>query len=170
MRMAMLAIDDISHRRDARLRIDDDLHELSQSIREIGLIAPIIVRQIGQIVGERPHYEVVDGSHRLQACELHGAREISAIVRDGVDDLCAELTMIDANLVRVELSPSDRARQTARRKAICLQLRPETGHGGYRERDQVASLARSFHAETAKLSHHSEPAVRRDAERGQKGS
>jgi hypothetical protein len=42
------------------------------------------------------------------------------------DYLHAELAMIDENLCRVELSPSDRARQTARRKAIYLELHPET--------------------------------------------
>ena len=169
MRMAILAIEDISHRCDARLRTDDDLHNLSQNIQECGLIAPIVVRRTGPVIDGCPQYEVLDGSHRLQACELHGAREIAAILLERVDDLCAELTMIDANLVRVELSPSDRARQTARRKAIYLVLHPETGRGGLRKSGQTATLAvRSFVAETAALSHQSERSVGRDAERGEK--
>lgn len=67
------------------------------------------------------------------------------------------------------MTPFDRAQQTARRKAIYLELHPETAHGGDRKSDQVANLAtRSFDKETAAVSGQSERVVRRDAERGEK--
>lgn len=77
--------------------------------------------------------------------------------------------MIDENLCRAELSPIDRAKQTARRKAIYLELHPETGHGGDRKSDQVDNLStRSFATETASLIGKDERSVRRDVERGEK--
>ena len=67
---------------------------------------------------------MVAGSHRLQACDLLGHSEIACIVVDD-DDLHAELAMIDENLVRSELSPTERARQTARRKESMWSFIPE---------------------------------------------
>lgn len=132
---------------------------------KIGLLNPIIVRQKGD------GFEVVGGSHRLQAAELLGWTEIDAIVIEA-SDVLAELAMIDENLCRAELSPADRAQQTARRKAIYLELHPETGHGGDRSAPsrQLGDLpaADRFTAETAKISGASERAVQRDAERGEK--
>ena len=49
--------------------------------------------------------------------------------------------MIDENLIRSELSPTERARQTARRKEIYLELHPETAHGVNLESARVANLA-----------------------------
>ncbi|WP_210241807.1 hypothetical protein [Mesorhizobium sp. B2-5-9] len=67
------------------------------------------------------HDRCSDG-HPIAGLHLH-ADVIEA------DDLHAELTMIDENLCRAELSPGDRAVWTARRKAIYLEMHPETKHG-----------------------------------------
>ena len=86
----------------------------------MGLLQPIRVRRIGD------GYEVVAGSHRLQACDaLLNHTEIACLVTED-DDLSAELAMIDENLMRAELSPAQRATQTARRKAIYEELHPQT--------------------------------------------
>lgn len=70
---------------------------------------------------------------------------------------------------RSELSASQRATSIARRKAIYLELHPETRHGGDRKSDQVDNLAtRSFAAETATATGRDERTIRRDAERGEK--
>lgn len=77
--------------------------------------------------------------------------------------------MIDENLCRAELSPSERAAQTARRKAIYIELHPETAHGGDRRSVQVGKLStRSFADETADATGKDARTVRRDAERGEK--
>ena len=77
--------------------------------------------------------------------------------------------MIDENLCRAELSPSDRARYTARRKAIYEDLHPETKHGGDRKSDQVENFAtRSFAADTAAKTGQTDRAIRMHAERGEK--
>lgn len=113
-------------------------------------------------------WEVIAGAHRLEAFRRIGHEVITCnVVED--DDLHAELAMIDENLCRAELSPSDRASQTARRKAIYEELHPETAHGGDRKSDQVANLAtRSFAEDQAAATGHSERTVQRDAERGEK--
>lgn len=82
--------------------------------------------------------------------------------------------MIDENLCRAELSPADRATQTARRKVIYLELHPETaaGKAGAEARWNAAdnlSVA-SFAAATAEAVGKDERSVRRDAERGEKVS
>jgi hypothetical protein len=75
-------------------------------------------------------------------------------------------------ICRAELSPSDRAKQTARRKAIYLELHPETAHRGNLQGAGVANLASpetpAFSAATAKVTGQSERSVQRDAERGEK--
>src|SRR3954468_19450148 len=114
-----LPIQRIFQRRNSRPRSSAALDALSESIDAVGLLAPITVRS------RDSGYEVLAGAHRLQACELLGHTEISCVVLD-VDDLRAELATIDENLIRTELSPSERAMQTARRKAIYETLHPQT--------------------------------------------
>lgn len=163
--MATLPIEKISARADARAIDQNTVSGLADSIASVGLINPIRVRVAGD------GWEVVAGVHRLAAVTSLGLVEIEAtIVTD--DDLHAELAMIDENLCRAELSPSDRARQTARRKAIYLELHPETAAGvagaiaKYSATDSLSTA--SFAAETAIATGKDERTVRRDAERGEK--
>lgn len=151
---------------------------LAASIMEIGLLNPIRVRASGEdangIAGQR--YEVLAGNHRLQACLSLGLDEIACVVVDD-DDLHAELATIDENLCRAELSPSDRARHTARRKEIYETLHPDTRHGaiggGHDQSRQVGDSASTnninrFTSATAAATGKSERVVQRDAERGEK--
>jgi hypothetical protein len=157
-----LPINSIAQRADARAIDPATVAGLAESIAAVGLINPIRVRASGD------GWEVIAGAHRLEACKSLGLVEITAdVVED--DDLHAELAMIDENLCRAELSPSDRARQTARRKAIYLELHPETQHGGDRKSDQVANSAtRSFSDDQAAATGAAPRTVRLDAERGEK--
>lgn len=151
-------------RADARAIDDAAVAALAESIATVGLLSPIRVREAGD------GYEVIAGAHRLSACRSLGLVEIECdVVTD--DDLHAELAMIDENLCRSELSPSDRARQTFRRKELYEALHPEAANGGDRKSDQFANLAiRSdrFTAATAKATGKPERTVQRDAERGEK--
>lgn len=85
-----------------------------------------------------------------------------------------QMAMVDENLCRAELSPSDRARQTTRRKAIYLELYPETENGinQHSSLRQLSEPSQRFIADTAKVTGQSERVVQRvvqrDAERGQK--
>lgn len=159
-----LPIDQIDVRSDARAVEEATVISLAESIASVGLINPIRVRSISN------RWEVIAGAHRLAACKSLGLVEIECIIVDD-DDLRAELAMIDENLCRAELSPADRAKQTARRKAIYLELHPETDHGGNAGGPSgqfVHTEASSFAAETAKVIGKDERTVRRDVARGEK--
>lgn len=102
-----LPVDRIQHRPDARRRSDEALATLEESMGRLGLINPIRVRPFGD------GYQVVAGSHRLQAAELLEWREVACIVVSD-DDIAAELAMIAENLHRAELSALERDEQIAR--------------------------------------------------------
>jgi len=158
-----LPTDQIARRTDARAIDTDTVSGLVESIGAVGLINPIRVRETGD------GWEVIAGVHRLEACKARGLAEITCdVVTD--DDLHAELAMIDENLCRAELSPSDRARQTARRKAIYEELNPDTIQyvAGGKARQETASDKLSFAAATAEATGRDARTVQRDAERGQK--
>lgn len=160
-----LPIDQIDMRADARAIDEASVAALVDSIGAVGLINPIRVRAVAG------RWEVIAGAHRLAACKKLGLVEIESIIVDD-DDLHAELAMIDENLCRAELSPADRAKQTARRKAIYLELHPETAHGSPGVSRQVGdtqdrSETERFTEATAKITGQSERAVQRDVQRGQ---
>src|SRR5687768_6846494 len=129
-----LPTDQIARRLDARVINADAVAGLVDSIGTVGLINPIRVRAAGE------GWEVIAGAHRLEACKQLGLVDIACdVVTD--DDLHAELAMIDENLCRAELTPSDRASQTARRKAIYIELHPDTAQhvAGGKARQGTAS-------------------------------
>ena len=83
---------------------DDRMKETVESIREYGVLVPIIVRPL-----DDGSYEIVSGHRRKRACELAEVEEIPAIVRD-LDDDEATIIMVDSNLQRENILPSERAK------------------------------------------------------------
>lgn len=147
---------------------------LAASIAEIGIINPLRVRPARRMVEgvQADAWEVTAGVHRLKAAQKVGLDTVPCIVVED-DDLRAELAMIDENLCRAELSPADRAKQTARRKELYLELHPETAQGSPGVSRQVGDTherteKERFTEATAKVVGISERAVQRDAERGEK--
>jgi len=87
-----------------RSRVSDSaLYELADSIRDIGLIQPIIVKRVGG------RFEVIVGHRRLVASKLAGRLAIPAIVSD-VDDARADAIKLHENIVREDVNPVDQAR------------------------------------------------------------
>ena len=80
------------------------LQELSNSIKENGVLQPIIVRKSG-IIG----YEILAGERRFRASQLAGLTEIPAIVRQVTDDEMMTLAILE-NLQRDDLTVLDEAR------------------------------------------------------------
>lgn len=79
------------------------LQELAQSIRENGLIQPLIVRP-SAIVG----YELLAGERRLRACQLAGLTQVPVIVKELDDEEMVTQSIIE-NLQRADLSPIEEA-------------------------------------------------------------
>ncbi|MDN5926789.1 MAG: ParB/RepB/Spo0J family partition protein [Hyphomicrobiales bacterium] len=117
---------------------DGDLADLSQSIREHGVVQPVVVRRAG---GDG-RYEIIAGERRWRAAQLAGMTEIPAIIRDVSDREALELAIVE-NIQRADLNPVEEA-------AGFQQLIDDHG---YTQADlgQVIGKSRSHVANTLRL-------------------
>lgn len=101
-----LALSELHPFKDHPFRVldDDRMMETVESVKEYGVLVPIIARPLAD-----GGYEIVSGHRRKRACELAGMNEIPAIVRD-LDDDEAVIIMVDSNLQRENILPSERAK------------------------------------------------------------
>ena len=88
--------------------IEDDLAELAQSIKEHGVLQPIVVRRKGDGV-----YELIAGERRLRAATLAGLSTIPALVRNSNDEKSLALALVE-NIQRQNLNPMEEARAYSR--------------------------------------------------------
>ena len=86
-----------------QVRDDDSMRETVESIKTYGVLQPAIVRP-----SKDGDYEILSGHRRKRACELAGKKTIPAIVRE-LDDDAAIIFMVDSNLQRENILPSERA-------------------------------------------------------------
>ncbi len=86
-----------------KVRLDEDMDQLVQSVKDRGVIVPITVRQ-----KEDGHYEIVSGHRRKKACELAGFDTIRAEIKDLTRDE-AIILMVESNLQRSVILPSEKA-------------------------------------------------------------
>ena len=82
---------------------DDSMAQTVESIRQMGIANPLIVRP-----DPDGGYEIISGHRRLHAAELAGLETVPAIVRE-LDDDAAVIMMVDSNLQRENILPSERA-------------------------------------------------------------
>ena len=86
-----------------KVRIDEEMDELVESIKENGVVSPIIAR---------PHkdggYEIISGHRRAKACEILQLEQAPVIVKD-IDDDTAVILVVDSNLNRENILPSEKA-------------------------------------------------------------
>ena len=86
-----------------QVRDDDSMRETVESIKTYGVLQPAIVRPT-----KDGDYEILSGHRRKHACELAGRKTIPVIVRE-LDDDAAIIFMVDSNLQRENILPSERA-------------------------------------------------------------
>lgn len=86
----------------------EELDELVQSIREVGVLQPIVVRPIPDAADGQPQYELVMGERRLRASKIVGLSTIPAVVRDTADDVMLRDALLE-NLHRANLNPLEEA-------------------------------------------------------------
>lgn len=87
-----------------QVRDDEEMQKVVDSVKEYGVVTPAIARR-------RPEggYELISGHRRHHAAELAGLETMPVIVRD-LDDDAATILMVDANLQREEILPSEKAK------------------------------------------------------------
>lgn len=86
-----------------QVKDNEDMKDLIESIKEYGVIEPLIVRN-----REKGGYEIVSGHRRKYACEKAGKTEVPVLVRD-MDKNMAIITLVDSNLQRSDILPSEKA-------------------------------------------------------------
>lgn len=82
---------------------NEDMAKIVESIGKVGTITPVIARPLSD-----GGYELISGHRRLEACRKLGLKTIPAIVRNMTDDE-AVIAMVDANLQREHILPSEKA-------------------------------------------------------------
>ena len=111
---------------------DEKMQDLVESVRINGVLTPVLLR-----MDDNEEYEMVSGHRRMHAAQLAGLTTIPAIVRELSDD-DAIVTMVDANIQREELLPSEKAfaykmkldamkRQGIRTDLTCVQNEHKSG-------------------------------------------
>ena len=105
-RVMEIPLDKLQHFHDHpfQVRHDQSLQDMADSIKEYGVLSPALARPLPDGSG----YEVISGNRRLEACILAGMETMPVIVRDMTDDE-AIIAMVDANLQRENILPSERA-------------------------------------------------------------
>lgn len=109
------------------VRDDEAMEQTVESIKEYGVLVPAIARP-----RENGGYEIIAGHRRKHACEIAGLKTMPVIVRD-IDRNTATIVMVDSNLQRENILPSERAkaykmkleaikRQGARTDLTCTQV------------------------------------------------
>ena len=86
-----------------KVKLDEDMDQLVQSIKERGIITPVTLRP-----KEDGRYEIVSGHRRKKACELAGFDTVKAEVRELTRDE-AIILMVESNLQRSVILPSEKA-------------------------------------------------------------
>ena len=86
-----------------QVRNDEKMKEMVESVKEHGVILPVIVRP-----KEDGTYEMISGHRRKRACELAGVKQIRCVVKNLTDDE-ATIFMVDSNIQREEILPSEKA-------------------------------------------------------------
>ena len=86
-----------------RVQVDEDMNKTVESVKEYGILTPAIVRP-----AKEGGFEIVSGHRRCKAAELAGLTTLPCIVRD-MDDDTAVVFMVDSNLQRENILPSERA-------------------------------------------------------------
>ncbi|MDG1986821.1 MAG: ParB/RepB/Spo0J family partition protein [Halieaceae bacterium] len=118
----------------------DALKDLAASIKQQGLMQPILVRPIGGEAG-KPHYEIIAGERRWRACKSLGMEAVSAVVRDVPDEAAIAMAIIE-NLQREDLNPIEEAEALHRLQSEFNLTQSAVAEAVGKSRSTVANLLR----------------------------
>ena len=145
----MLPLDAIHPFKNHPFRIvdDEEMQKTAESIREYGVLVPAIVRPL-----ENGEYEMISGHRRRYASMLAGKETMPVIVRE-MDDDTATILMVDSNLQREHILPSERA------KAYQMKLEAMKRQAGRKSKENVSQVGTQKRTEYVCLHGRSDPCV-----------
>lgn len=115
-----------------KVLLDESMDELVESIRQSGVLSPIVAR---------PHrdggYEILSGHRRVKACEIAGIDEVPVVVKN-LDDDTATILLVDSNLQREHILPSEKA------FAYQLKLEAMKRKAGRPSQDNFVQIGQNF--------------------------
>ena len=114
---------------------EEKLHELAASIKEFGVVQPVVVRKKGR------SYELVAGERRLRAAGLAGLTKVPAIVKDYDDAKMMEIALIE-NIQRHDLNPIEEAQGLRRLMQEFKLTQEQTAEKVGRSRSAVTNILR----------------------------
>ncbi len=114
---------------------EEKLRGLADSIREQGLIQPVLVRREGT------GYRLIAGERRWRAAQLAGLNEIPAMVREASDGEALELALVE-NLQRADLNPIEEAEGYRRLMQECSFTQEQVSQRVGKDRSSVANALR----------------------------
>ncbi|MDO4565023.1 MAG: ParB/RepB/Spo0J family partition protein [Clostridia bacterium] len=109
---------------------DEEMERIKESIRTYGVLTPAIARKKGE------GYELISGHRRLAACRALGMKTLPVIVRDMTDDE-AVIFMVDANLQREHIRPSEKAFAYKMKMEALSHQGKTCGQVGHKSRETV---------------------------------
>ena len=125
-----------------RSRMDEGaLNDLADSIREQGVMQPILIRPINDESSNGKHYEIIAGERRFRAAQIAGMKEIPAIVKH-VDDKAAAAIALIENIQREDLNPLEEAVGIQRLINDFNFTHEQAAHSVGRSRSAVTNLLR----------------------------
>lgn len=133
----MISIDKIDDFKNHPFKVIDDekMNELVESIAENGILSPVIVRS-----KEDGRYELISGHRRCHAAVRAGLTEIPALIKE-LDDEEATVLMVDANIQREEILPSERAKSLQMKIDALNKMMMYGTRKGNRSRDMAGEEA-----------------------------
>ena len=121
-----------------KVRDDEDMMQLVESVKERGIITPVTLRP-----KEDGRYEIVSGHRRKKACELAGFETVKAEVREMTRDEAIVL-MVESNFQRSQILPSEKA------FAYKMRLEAMKRQAGRPSKDNSAPLVQNFDGKTTR--------------------
>lgn len=115
---------------------ENRLQELAESIRQQGVIQPVVVRVCGH-----NKYELIAGERRWRAAQIAGIEKIPAIIREVADDIAIAMALVE-NIQREDLNPIEEATALRRLVDEFQMTHQEAGDAVGRSRSAVSNLLR----------------------------
>ena len=128
----MITADSSSRNLDCKVRVDEDMQQLVDSIKESGALTPITLRE--KYDGR---YELISGHRRKKACELAGLFTVRADIRDMTRDE-AIIYMVESTFQRSQILPSEKA------FSYKMRLEAMNRHAGRPRKENLTPVVSDF--------------------------